>query len=124
LGVVDAGESRAIGVLAVAFACLLLQNQLIHEAADRGEDRAGGVHTTVMLLGREGSAMAAAALGLLAVLAAWRAGMSPWLPALVYVAGFPVVLARSGDDERRMAQVRMAHRALSIVFGAALFAVR
>jgi len=124
VGVVDAGEPRAIGVLAVAFGCLLLQNQLLHEAADRGEDSAGGVRTTVMLLGREGSAMAAAALGLLAVLAAWRAGISPWLPALVYVAGFPLVLARSGDDERRMAYVRVAHRAFSIVFGAALFAVR
>lgn len=125
---VGASESsalpRSIGTLAMGFACLLLQNQLIHEAADRAEDDGGGLRTSVMLLGPGASAFAAGLLGVAFVVVAGRLGLSPWLPALVYVAAVPLLLARSGRDERKMARLRVAHRVASVAFGAALFMAR
>src|SRR6202041_854684 len=46
-----------------AFVCLLLQNQLLHEAADRTEDCAATVRTTVIWLGDERAGLLASLSG-------------------------------------------------------------
>jgi 4-hydroxybenzoate polyprenyltransferase len=121
VGEADGVASRAVTWLAVAFACLLLQNQLIHEAADREEDVAGGVHTTVVALGPTLAAWIAAGLGLLLVLDARARSVPVWPLALVFAVMFPIALARGGSDARRMARLRLVHRAASFAAGITLY---
>jgi 4-hydroxybenzoate polyprenyltransferase len=113
--------SRSIGSLAMAFACLLLQNQLIHEAADRDEDLTGGVRTTVVAVGPALAGWIAAGLGGLLVFDVRATTVLIWPLALVFGAVFPLALARGGTDPRRMAWLRLAHRAASVVAGVTLF---
>lgn len=53
--------------LVLAFAALLLQNQLIHERAHASADERDGIQTTVRLLGPKASAWAAVLLGILSI---------------------------------------------------------
>lgn len=121
VGESGAGGSRAIGSLAVAFACLLLQNQLIHEAADREEDAGGGVRTTLAVVGPGAAAWIASGLGLLLVADARAGAAATCALALVFGAMFPLALARGGFDTGRMARLRLAHRAASFAAGLTLF---
>jgi 4-hydroxybenzoate polyprenyltransferase len=121
VGEAEGVTRRAVTWLAVAFACLLLQNQLIHEAADREEDVAGGVHTTVVALGPALAAWIAAGLGLLLVLDARACGVTIWPLALVFGVMFPIALGRGGSDARRMARLRVVHRAASFAAGVTLY---
>jgi 4-hydroxybenzoate polyprenyltransferase len=121
VGESDGAASRSLGSLAVAFACLLLQNQLIHEAADREEDVAGGVCTTVATLGPTLAAWIAAGLGLVLVLDAHAGGLPTWLLTLVFAALFPLALARGGLDAPAMARLRLAHRLASFAAGVTLY---
>jgi 4-hydroxybenzoate polyprenyltransferase len=123
VGEADGAPPRGVTWLAVAFTCLLLQNQLIHEAADRGEDVAGGIHTTVVALGPRLSGCIAGGLGLLLVLDARAHGVAALPLAVVFGAVFPVALARGGRSEHTMAQLRLVHRAASFVAGTALYLV-
>ncbi len=81
LGVEAGLDFRMVERVAWVFAPLLLQNQLLHEAADADDDRAGGVSTTFLAAGPTltgwfvGLLPIAAALGILArVVAAMAAG--------------------------------------------------
>lgn len=117
-----------LGALAQWFALLLLQNQLLHEAADAEEDARGGVHTTFLRLGRRGSAGLAGVCGLLlvatvgacelAVGGAWIAGVL----AIPFVVAFPYLLSALGRSARSMRRVRLAHRGAALVTGALLYA--
>jgi 4-hydroxybenzoate polyprenyltransferase len=115
------------GCIVLAFAALLLQNQLIHEAADNGEDRAGGVRTTWLLLGPRWTALLVAVAGLGATAAA--AGVmshSRYTPLLVvtgaaFGVAFPLRLASPGLESNQAARLRVAHRWCAVVFGAGLF---
>jgi 4-hydroxybenzoate polyprenyltransferase len=121
VGEAEGAAPRSVASLAVAFACLLLQNQLIHEAADRDEDVGGGIRTTVVSFGPALAGWIAAGLGVLLVLDARGSGVPAWLLALVFVALFPIAFARGGTDPRRMAALRLAHRAASLAAGALLY---
>lgn len=113
--------------LVVCFSALLLQNQLLHEAADAEDDRRGGLRTTFDVLGPRGTAVAAlAAALLLAAASTWLASArgAPLLLAVhaaPYAIVFPMLLARHGLSSARMARARTVHRALSAMSGALLF---
>jgi 4-hydroxybenzoate polyprenyltransferase len=120
------GTAPGLSPLAVAFVCLLLQNQLLHEAADRQEDVRARVCTTVLLVGERRAALVAAVLGagLLAAARpahAFAVALGPL--AAAYVVFFPLVLAARGSDPTAMNRARMAHRACSVVTGGLLFAL-
>jgi 4-hydroxybenzoate polyprenyltransferase len=106
--------------LAPAFAGVLLQSQMVHEAADAAGDARAGVRTTFVALGCGWSALLAALFGALtafgsAVGDAARAGL-----VAAYVVAFPLALARQGGDPRRAARLRLWHRWSGVVLGAAL----
>jgi 4-hydroxybenzoate polyprenyltransferase len=107
-----------------AFVCLLLQNQLLHEAADRAEDRAATVRTTVIWLGdrRAGLLASLPGAGLLAVAMHAMGFAAAVMCALSFVVLFPLLLAFHGGDPRRMARTRRLHRVCALMTGAALVA--
>jgi 4-hydroxybenzoate polyprenyltransferase len=124
VGIAGSGAPSGMAKLTLAFTCLLLQNQLLHEAADRDEDRRGRVHTSVLVFGPRASAAAAALLGAGAALSAAGTGALSGLAfgiAPVFGAAFPLALARFGEDARAMARTRIVHRACCVVTGALIF---
>ena len=127
LGLVGESMSPAQWALVGTFSALLLQNQLLHEAADAKEDRDGGLQTTYGLLGHRGVVLATAVMGVGVVVAslflAERAGVSTWLAvhAIPYVLVFPVLLWRSRSNDAKIATLRSQHRLASAVSGALLF---
>lgn len=119
------GPVGGLWLLTLAFSALLLQNQLLHEAADRSEDRRGALRTTLLVLGSRGSAVLAALLGFALALTAAQTDALAWLFApLLLVHGLlvPAGLALRGDDPDAMARARVGHRFLSIATGALVFA--
>jgi 4-hydroxybenzoate polyprenyltransferase len=125
VGMAQGGFAPGMIPLTAAFSCLLLQNQLLHEAADREEDLRGRLRTSVLALGPRGAALAAAAFGagLTATAAALPSLSRAALPlALVYVVAFPLLLARAAFDARAMSRARLAHRFFAMATGALFFA--
>jgi hypothetical protein len=128
VGMRDASLPPHFSYVALTFAALLLQNQLIHEGADQIEDRGGGVRTTWLTLGRWWTALFAAAAGLGATVAA--AYLAPVIQAkafaafgiALFVGAFPLLLAWRGGDWRQAARLRIAHRWCAALFGSGLFA--
>lgn len=116
-------------LLALAFTGLLLENQLLHEAADGRDDAAGAVRTTFLAIGPRAAAAFAALAGLLPVTAIASASPDEFgalvagATALVVVVFVPRTLLRFGVDPRRMARARLLHRLASVVVGALLFAL-
>lgn len=122
LGVRDGDDARALAPLALAFAALLLQNQLLHEAADVEEDRRGGLRTTFAVLGPRGSAAAAMLCGLALCAAASTDGASLALALCAPLSLLaPVALLRA-ENPHAAASARRWHRLASMAAGAALFA--
>ncbi len=124
---VGVGPEPVLGLphITLVFTALLLQNQLLHEAADREEDRRGDVRTTFLVLGRWGVAVLAIVLGaVLAVTAAASPALAwlTWPLALVYAAAVPLALAARGEDAEAMGRARLGHRFFSIATGALVFA--
>ncbi|HEY3498825.1 MAG TPA: UbiA family prenyltransferase, partial [Polyangiaceae bacterium] len=123
-------DALPLGMLALAgvFGCLLLQNQLLHEAADVEADRRGRVHTTFLLLGPKGSACLALLLGVAAAVPSLRLALDTAGPAAIGVTVlvlpslvlFPIWLGRRGADSQSMARARALHRGASLLLGAAL----
>ena len=115
--------------LGAAFVALLLQNQLLHEAADAEDDARGGVRTTFSVLGPAGTAVLAMLLGSGLVLAALCVLVLRGAPAALalsatpFVVIFPWSLARHGSNAQRMLRTRTTHRMSSAALGALLFAV-
>ena len=114
--------------LGVVFSVLLLQNQLLHEAADARADRRGGVHTTFLFLGQRAAAAVAFVLGLAIAFAGFGIGQKSG-PALAFVAAilalpcctvFPIWLYRRGSEHPAMGVARVAHRRVALVLGATL----
>jgi len=128
VGMRNASLPPRFGYVVLAFAALVLQNQLIHEAADRLEDRAGGIRTTWLMLGPRWTAVVAALSGLGATVAA--AGIMPTLRLAPVVAivgaafgmAFPLLLAWRGMESTQAARLRLAHRWCAVLFGAGFFA--
>ena len=125
LGMAGPSLPPGFSAVAVAFAALLLQNQLIHEAADRIEDEASGIRTTWLTLGPRWTALVAACAGGVATLAtASVAGFRyASVPAVgtTFVVAFPFLLARDALTARRAATLRVVHRWCAVLVGAALY---
>lgn len=121
-------ESEPTGAitLTAAFVLLLLQNQLIHEAADSEEDRAGRLRTTFGVLGPTGTAIAAAVFGVLLVgfVMGQPGGAALTISVgVTFALGFPMVVGLRGSSPTTMATVRIVHRVASLAAGAVLFAL-
>lgn len=117
-------------LLAWSFTVLLLQNQLLHEAADAPEDAEGGVRTTFLRLGTAGTALLALVCGFsLTMLCRGFVherpflGQLPSLLSAVFVLPFPLALALLGRSPAVMARLRVVHRMVALLFGAVLFGV-
>lgn len=127
MGLAGEDVSPAQWALVATFSALLLQNQLLHEAADAKEDRDGGLQTTFGLLGPRGVVLATAVTGAGVLAASWflaeQTAVPTWLAAhaIPYVLVFPWLLWRCRSDEARVATLRSRHRLASAVSGALLF---
>lgn len=113
-------------ILTICFSVLLLQNQVLHEAADREDDHRGQILTTFRLLGARLSAGLLCVLGaLLAFVASRIPSMTQlaWPLGLAYAAVFPGILYFWGDGARAMKQARLAHRFACLIAGALIFFV-
>lgn len=122
----DVADCRHILSFLPPFVALLVQNQLLHEAADADDDRRGGVRTTFIAVGR-GAAAAVVALAGIGVLAvpAWLTAAATRLPAWVVlsvpaVVFFPLAMGL-GPRVPAAGTLRVLHRAYSILLGAVLF---
>jgi 4-hydroxybenzoate polyprenyltransferase len=115
----------ALRSLSLGFVGLLLQNQLLHEAADTLEDARGNVATTVRTLGTGTTAWGAALLGLVVPYLMVECGQIALacVSTIVFVVSFPASLARHGDRPAWMRRARRVHRWVSLVIGALLFAL-
>lgn len=123
VGLSRADFPRHLTPLTISFVALLLQNQLLHEAADAAEDARGEVVTTARAVGPRATALFAAAVGaaLPATIANGGHLIAAVVAAIAFVGVFPVVLARSGHDLAAMRRARQAHRVASMVAGALVF---
>lgn len=112
-----------LGPLLALFAPLLLQNQLVHEAADAPDDRAAGIATTFVRFGVAKTALLAGLCGLLAaaVLTGVLRGALRWPLGLVWLALFglwiPLQLRRHGAQPAQMARLRLQQRWLALAAG-------
>jgi 4-hydroxybenzoate polyprenyltransferase len=129
VGLTASRPAPATALLAVAFSALLLQNQLLHEAADAPEDTRGQVRTTFQAAGPTASAILSALCGVAAGAATWQiaasAGLS-WTIALLaapYALYFPLRMVRQGHRAEGMKAARLLHRLCSAASGALLFAI-
>jgi 4-hydroxybenzoate polyprenyltransferase len=120
LGTCPSGVPAHTAPLAVCFSGLLLQNQLLHEAADIEEDTRGAIHTTVRLVGLRGAALLAALAGTAPAVtfAHWGMTARAAVVAAVFGVGVPLAMLRRGGDPRGVATVRAAQRWLSLAVGA------
>ncbi len=131
LGMATPSVPERFAWVALAFAALLFQNQLLHEAADRDDDSASGIRTTWLTLGAGWSAALAAGAGLLAAASSSAVVVaSPWwggAVGLLVGAGFAVVVplqvASAGLSQARAAHLRVAHRWCCLATGAILFVI-
>lgn len=125
VGAAPQSELPLLGPLLALFAPLLLQNQLVHEAADAPDDRAAGIATTFVRFGTAQTALLAAVCGLgaSAVLVFVVPGTPRWPLALGWLAVFgvavPLRLWQQGDDAQHMARLRVQHRWLALLAGGA-----
>jgi 4-hydroxybenzoate polyprenyltransferase len=127
LGMASPALPPGFGYIALAFAALLLQNQLIHEASDRVEDESSGIRTSWLTLGPGWTALFAGFAGAAAVAAA--AAVLPQLRhAVTVVMGaafgvtFPALLAARGGIVSYAARLRVLHRWCAVGAGAVLYA--
>ncbi len=119
LGLSSETVPEARWLLVTCFSLLLLQNQLIHEAADAEDDRGGGVRTTFQLLGARATALLLGALGLLllgvSVELLRRSAAPLWLAAYAapFVLWFPWALMRRAPHRSHAQALRVQHRIAS-----------
>ncbi|MBX3248090.1 MAG: UbiA family prenyltransferase [Myxococcales bacterium] len=126
VGLSDATLPPGLVTLACCFAALLLQNQLLHEAADASEDQRGALRTTFLQLGPRPVAGLAAIAGAVPSIAVASGDADPRLAfaallALPFAILFPAALFRRGGEASAMRRARLLHRAAAVVGGAALF---
>ena len=123
VGLGRSGLAPALLSLAVCFVGLLVQNQLIHEAADAREDRAASVRTTFVTYGPRVAGWLAFASAIVATAGAWSllGALAALVIMIPFVPFFPYALATRGTDRDAMRRLRLTHRAAAAVAGALLY---
>ena len=127
-GMSSATLPAGFGYVALVYATLLLQNQLMHEAGDQFEDRASGIRTTWLTLGPRWTALMSAFAGLGATIAAVhivpRAAVVPvvTIASMIFVVAFPLLLSWPRLKAREAARLRVMQRWCAVVLGAGLYA--
>jgi 4-hydroxybenzoate polyprenyltransferase len=124
VGIARHGPHPGMWALTGCFSLLILQNQILHEAADELDDRPGAVNTTWRLLGRRSGAVLVTLLGLsLALVVAGQAELRAGAPvlALALGAGFGLAVLLLGQRRHGAARLRKAHRFLAGFAGAWMF---
>ncbi len=127
LGMAGPSLPVGFGTIAIIFAALLLQNQLIHEAGDREDDQASGLRTTWLTLGPRWTALLAACAGALATTATAstdagvRSAAIPGIVGAAFVVAFPLLLAWDGLTPARARRLRVVHRWCALLVGATLY---
>jgi 4-hydroxybenzoate polyprenyltransferase len=120
LAMVPGCTPPGLGTLATAFSAMLLQNQLLHERADRDEDSGARVRTTASLLSSQQTLSLVWTVGLCGALAAgWLATsrLGVWTAASGFAAtSLAAAIPRSWSTRRRL------HRWVAAVAGAGLYA--
>lgn len=124
-----AGSALPVGfvTIAVIFAALLLQNQLIHESGDRDDDEASGLRTTWLTFGPRWTALLAASAGIVATVATastdagLRSGAVPATVGAAFILVFPLLLAWNGLTPGRARRLRVVHRWCALLVGATLY---
>lgn len=119
-----AAPEFATGVV-VIFVLLLLQNQLIHEAAHSEEDQRSGVRSSYMVLGKPVVTVVVAALGVAQVGvvflgAANLVDVVPLLPFLLLATLVPIRMG-SAVSTAELVAVRRLQRLLGLVGGGAFY---
>lgn len=134
-GLVLAGGPRAghpsFAALAGVFCAALLGSQLLHEAEDRDDDRAGGASTVAVMLGARGAlALTAALLTVVPALAWSLAAAMPRRGLFTLLVGawcgpWAVALASRAlrGDLVDLRALRLRYRHAAVALGAAAFAV-
>jgi 4-hydroxybenzoate polyprenyltransferase len=126
LGLSATEPPSSLVLMTALFSFLLLQNQLVHEAADRVEDARGGVATTFLVLGRVATAAVAAMLGAAAAgtcVAATPLELALVPTAITFSVALPLAILVMGDHPQSMARLRIVHRHACLVAGAGFFAL-
>jgi 4-hydroxybenzoate polyprenyltransferase len=128
LGMTGPSLPPGFSTVVIAFAALLLQNQLIHEAADRVDDAASGIRTTWLTLGPRWTALLVACAGGVVTVVTASAGAPFWYASVgvavgaVFIFAFPLLVAWDGLSAGRAARLRVIHRWCAVLLGAALYA--
>jgi 4-hydroxybenzoate polyprenyltransferase len=108
-------------VLFIVFVGLLVQSQLLHEAADANEDELAGARTTARTLGTSSTRAVIALVAIPTVVVAVR--VAPSLLSSVAAAAAIAAGTAASLVERDPAAGRALHRRVSIVAGGILFIV-
>jgi 4-hydroxybenzoate polyprenyltransferase len=108
------GRERPLAIEVVAFAVLLLQNQLLHERADAAEDAAAGVRSTAWALGERGTMIAIFVLAIVGIVGSIE--LRSLVGVIGIVASSTLPLLYRAARERRV-----AHRWIAFAAGAAIF---
>lgn len=121
----------SFGALAGTFSLMLLASQLIHEAADRDDDRVGGVSTIAVVAGARGALFAAAlCLAALTPVAWWlaraMAHRALFTAALcLFAAPWSAALTSRAlrNDPHELRALRLRYRHTAVAAGAVAFAL-
>lgn len=119
----DAANAPHVALLLSTFVVLQTQTQLVHEAGDLAEDESSGTSSSAVLFGPQAAMNAAHLLGWVATLAFVACFGLTRMPVIASVAALlgGALIGRASPEQA--SEVRHAHRRLSLVAGATLFAL-
>lgn len=124
-------DHPSFAAVAGVFSLLLLASQLVHEAEDRDDDRAGAISTVAVLTGAKGALTAATTTLAVLPLVAWWLSRAMHRRALftaavlAFSAGWVAALATrlARGDLRGLRDVRLRYRHTAVALGAVAFAL-
>lgn len=128
-GAMDGALERPRWWVVATFCALILQSQLIHEAADARDDARGDVRTTYLAIGAGATSLLVSALGCLVLYGALGVATSldrsaMWAaPFVVFAFGFTLPVARCAPSDPMLATTRAVQRWVGALAGLCLFAL-
>lgn len=119
----DAASAPHVPLLLAVFVVLQTQTQLVHEAGDLAEDESSGISSSAVIFGPQAAMNAARVLGYTSAIAFLACFGLERMPVIASVAALlgGALIGRASPE--LASEVRHAHRRLSLVAGAMLFAL-